>query len=157
MKDSVFRKKSIERIDSPENLNNYIRVAEIPSWIILIVIILLLLGVILWGIRGKLVSTALTMVESDGKATYCYVNEEDIGFITDDMKVTVNGTDYRLGKKESIPKQAGELLDDYGLHLSEWNYTDYVYIYDMPDVLDEGIYNSGIVVESIHPIEYLWN
>jgi len=45
---SLFRKKSMERIQSPEQLNDYLRVTNPTIWIILIAVILLLVGFLVW-------------------------------------------------------------------------------------------------------------
>ena len=45
---SLFRKKSIDRIQSPEQLNDYLRVANPAVWVLLAAILLLLAGVTVW-------------------------------------------------------------------------------------------------------------
>ena len=45
MNDQLFRKKSMEKITSPENLNDYIRVASPGVWMTLCAVILILIGV----------------------------------------------------------------------------------------------------------------
>lgn len=54
MGNSLFRKKSIDKISSPEKLDDYIRVTTPSVWITLIAILLLLVGAILWGTLGEL-------------------------------------------------------------------------------------------------------
>ncbi len=49
----IFREKSLERVQSPEQLNDYIKVTTPRVWLVLIAVILLLLGVIVWGIFGR--------------------------------------------------------------------------------------------------------
>ena len=48
----LFRKKSLERISSPEQLDDYIKVTSIPVWIILLGIVVLLAGMLVWGTFG---------------------------------------------------------------------------------------------------------
>ncbi len=48
----VFRKKSIERVSSPEELNDYIRVTTPSVWLVLVAIILLLAGMLAWSVLG---------------------------------------------------------------------------------------------------------
>ena len=48
----IFRKKSLERISSPEELNDYIKVTSPPVWIILLAIVVILVGVLSWGVLG---------------------------------------------------------------------------------------------------------
>lgn len=49
---SIFRKKSIERVSGPEELNDYIRVTTPSVWIVLLAIVVLLAGVLAWSIFG---------------------------------------------------------------------------------------------------------
>mgnify|MGYP007122110349 CR=1 FL=1 len=44
-KNSIFRKKSLDRIESPEQLNDYIRVTSPGIWIFLAAAIVLLVGI----------------------------------------------------------------------------------------------------------------
>lgn len=46
MNEQVFRKKSVDRVSSPEQLNEYIRVSNPGVWMILAAIIVLLVGAI---------------------------------------------------------------------------------------------------------------
>ena len=64
MNNSVFRKKSLERISSPEQINDYIRVITPGMWILLIVIILLVIAGITWGLC---VTLTITDVNSAGE------------------------------------------------------------------------------------------
>ena len=49
MKENIFRKKSIERITSPDDLTTYIHVARAEGWIILLAVMILLFGLIGWS------------------------------------------------------------------------------------------------------------
>ena len=49
---SIFRKKSMDRVSSPEALNDYIRVTTPSVWIVLIALVLLLAGMLIWSIFG---------------------------------------------------------------------------------------------------------
>ena len=48
----VFRKKSLDRISSPEALNDYIHVTSPSVWLVLIAIVVLLLGMLAWSVLG---------------------------------------------------------------------------------------------------------
>ena len=54
MNNSIFREKSVTRVSSPEQLNDYIRVSTPAVWLVLSAMILLLIGVIAWGCFGRL-------------------------------------------------------------------------------------------------------
>ena len=48
----VFREKSMERVSSPEELNDYIRVTTPSVWLVLAALILLLAGMLAWSVLG---------------------------------------------------------------------------------------------------------
>ena len=53
-KRQIFREKSIERVSSPEQLDDYIKVTTPSVWLILSATIALLAGIIIWGVFGKI-------------------------------------------------------------------------------------------------------
>ena len=50
---SIFRKKSIERVTSPEQLDDYIKVTTPSVWLMLFATLILILGALFWAIFGK--------------------------------------------------------------------------------------------------------
>lgn len=50
----IFREKSIKRVSSPEQLNDYIRVTSPSVWIVLIALVALLLGMLAWSVLGRI-------------------------------------------------------------------------------------------------------
>ena len=54
---SLFRQKSIDRINSPEQLNDYIRVATPSVWLVLAALVLLLIGMLAWSVLGTVEAT----------------------------------------------------------------------------------------------------
>ena len=55
---SIFRQKSLDRVSSPEQLNDYIRVTTPSVWLVLAAIILLLVGMLAWSVFGTVQATA---------------------------------------------------------------------------------------------------
>lgn len=50
----LFRSKSIQRVSSPEQLNDYIRVTTPSVWIVLIALVVLLAGMLAWSVLGRI-------------------------------------------------------------------------------------------------------
>lgn len=50
----LFRQKSIQRVSSPEQLNDYIRVTAPSVWIVLIALVVLLVGILAWCVFGRI-------------------------------------------------------------------------------------------------------
>ncbi len=49
----LFRKKSLERVSSPEQLNDYIRVTTPTVWMVLLALVILLAGMLIWSVLGS--------------------------------------------------------------------------------------------------------
>ncbi|MBO5550463.1 MAG: hypothetical protein J5966_00765 [Lachnospiraceae bacterium] len=61
MNNCIFRQKSIDKVSSPEKLDDYIRVTTPGVWITITAFVILLVGTIVWGTFGE-----LTIHNSDG-------------------------------------------------------------------------------------------
>ncbi|HAF25793.1 MAG TPA: hypothetical protein DCG85_00615 [Lachnospiraceae bacterium] len=57
----LFRKKAMDRVSSPEDLNEYIKVITPSVWLLLTAIIILLVGMVVWSIAGS-----VNVNEADG-------------------------------------------------------------------------------------------
>jgi len=57
MKASLFRQSSLERIASPERLNEYIKITHLGIWAILFACVALLVAVGFWGFNGNIPDT----------------------------------------------------------------------------------------------------
>ena len=49
----IFREKSLERVSSPEALNDYIRVTTPSVWVVLAAVVVLLVGMLCWSVFGR--------------------------------------------------------------------------------------------------------
>lgn len=52
MNNTIFRQKNINKVSSPEKLDDYIRVTTPGVWLTLAAILILLIGAVAWGIFG---------------------------------------------------------------------------------------------------------
>ena len=72
---SLFRKDSMERISSPEQLNDYLRVTNPTIWVLMIAIILLLVGMFIWGYFAYIESYASGTAEVSGGKMVVYFDD----------------------------------------------------------------------------------
>ena len=159
MKSQLFREKSMERVSSPEQLNDYIRVANPSIWIALSAVIILLVGICVWGVFGKLDTVLNVGAITEGEQTICYVKESDIGNIAADMKVRIGGEEYAIAEIAVHPVKADSAFPEYLSHLGgiaqgEWTYA---VILDGSYGTDGGIYAAEIVIESVSPMTFVIN
>lgn len=65
MANKLFREKSLNKVASPEQLDDYIKVANPGIWLTLLAIMVLLLGLCVWGVFGQVDKVT---VDSEGAA-----------------------------------------------------------------------------------------
>ena len=106
MSDQIFRKKSLDRISSPEQLNDYIRVANPGIWMILAAVIILLAGVCVWGIFGHLDTKTETVGTAKAGKITCYIKETDIRNVKKGTPAYIDGKEYEIAEISETPCEA---------------------------------------------------
>ena len=152
MSSDLFRKKSIERVSSPEQLNDYVKVSSPGVWAVLAAVLILLAGAFVWGILGRLETTVPAVVISrDGAAVCCY----DTAYGAEGgagMPVRVVGEELSLVSVSSEAVQLGADAPEAGFDAGQ-----YVYVSELSGPVGDGVYEAEIVVDSIAPLSFLWN
>lgn len=157
MNNQIFRKKSMERVSSPEQLNDYVRVSNPGVWMILVAVIILLVGICIWGIFGHLDTKLETVgVCKDGKM-FCYVSDSDIESVKTGMKITVNGTEYEITEISPSPFCVSDDMDSYAMHIGNLTVGQWVYEITTNTDLKDGTYKAQITTESVSPLSFVFN
>lgn len=96
MNNNVFRKKSLDRISSPEQLNSYIKVSNPSIWLILSALIIIIVSVAIWSVSGNITTmvsaNAIVKSSEDTPDTLiCYVLPEKASNIKKNMEVNICG------------------------------------------------------------------
>lgn len=157
MNEQLFRKKSIERVSSPEQLNEYIRVSNPGVWMVLAAIVILLVGVCVWGVFGRLDTTVSTIAVSDNGETVLYVKEADAASLEIGMPVTVDGAEFTLEEISVQPIAVDERFSEYALHAGSLQVGEWVYVVKLNAALPEGVYSAKIVIDSVAPMSFVLN
>ena len=98
MKEDLFRKKSIEKISSPDDLTTYIHVARAEGWIILLAVMLILFGLIGWSYFSSIQSYVYGVAEAkDGVVTVTFDNSEAAQTLKEDMNLEIGGLVTTIG------------------------------------------------------------
>ncbi len=157
MPSNVFREKSMERVSSPEQLNDYIKVSNPAVWMVISSVIILLIGVCVWGVLGKLNTVIKTGGVCRNGVACCYVKEADVSKIKADSTVSVDGNDYTVASMSKSPVKAGENVDPYILHLGNIGDNDWVYEVFFNAPLKNDKYEMNITVDSVSPMSFILN
>lgn len=139
MNDEIFRKKSLDKVKSPENLDDYIHVSNPGVWLLLISIIVLLAGACVWGIFGHIDSTIPSTVYVEDGTVICYIADQDISSVHEGMTV-------RFDEFEAVITEIGK-KDEPG----------YVCILESDQMILDGFYEGKIIIKSVKPLSFVLN
>ena len=157
MNEQLFRKKSIDRVSSPEQLDAYLRVANPGVWMVLIAIVVLLLGVCVWGILGQLDTTVNAVAVCENGAVTLYVKDEDRNSVLAGMEVRIGEDNASVTAISPIPIRAGAELSDYACHVGGFGAEDWVCAAQTDALLPEGVHSAKIILESVSPLSFVVN
>ena len=131
---TAFRRNLQERVSSPDQLTDYLRVTNPGIWVLLASVILLLAGVFAWASIGTL--ETVIPVKVNVEAQKALVVPEGAGILSEGMPLRVSTCEYAIGSTG---------MDEYSR------------IFGIADVpLPDGIYDGTVVTEQTHPISFLF-
>jgi hypothetical protein len=133
-KKSIFRKEVLDRISSPEQLSDYLRVTTPGLWVIIVAIVALLVGFFVWMSVDTIETTVPAGVSTQNHSAEVAVISGDAQIATD-MTLRVGGQETTILSTKT---------DDLGRIVGTAEV-------DLPD----GMYEGLVVTESIHPIQFL--
>ena len=158
MSNTLFRQKSMDRISSPEELHDYMRVTSPRLWMILAAIVVLLTGFIVYASTANMENTVNVRVtienlESDPDETN--PDGERYTFVSGTYPLTMKdvlqtGMVIRIGQETGIISWIGNSAEDDEIYVMFKMNKDYL---PLPD----GECDAELVLESTTPISFLWN
>lgn len=159
MDNGLFRKKSIDRISSPEELHDYMRVTSPRLWMILAAVVLLLVGFIVYASRTTMENTIPIKVCVESihlTAEETGTGEEQVATIvyselpSDQIETVKAGMKVRFrnetGQVSWISASANDDKIQVAFEMDKLHYP-----------LTDGEYDAELVLESTTPISFLWN
>ena len=130
---AVFRKKTLDRISSPEDLTDYLKVTNPGVWVVLAAVIVLLCGIFVWSCVGTL--------ETKEKASVIVEDHSAIVVLTD-SNVLKEGMPLRVSTEEVTI--ASVYSDEYGRLVGK-----------VEIALPDGTYEGTLITDQTHPIDFL--
>lgn len=138
MNEEIFRKKSLDRINAVESLDEYIRVANPGVWLLLISVLVLLAGACIWGIFGHVDSSLPVSVTAENGRVSCFVSAERNVTPEKGMTIEFNGAD---GTVDSVSQVSG----------------GFECVISVDSAPSDGAYEGKLVYDSINPISFILN
>jgi len=129
----VFREKTLERISSPEQLNDYLHVTNPGIWAVLTAVIILLAGVFVWSCTGTLETKSPASMVVKNHVAEIVVKDDSV--LEKGMVIKEDSQEYYI---------ASVTEDEYGRKtgIAEVN-------------LPDGKYDAVVVTETTRPVEFL--
>ena len=132
-KTTVFRQKTLDRISSPEQLTDYLRVTNPGIWVVLVAVILLLAGIFAWSMVGTLETTAEAAV---------IVEDHVAQIVPAGAEALSAGMPLRIAGQEFVTAAAE--TDEYGRMTGTAEVS-----------LPDGTYEGTVVVDRTRAIDFL--
>ena len=157
-KQSLFREKNLERLENPEKLNDYLRVTSPGVWLVLGTVIVLLIGVCIWAVLGRIDATVPAAVVTENGESICLVPEDALDGVIKNRTVTIDGTDYELQPSTLEPQVISEDTNIYTILAGQLSVGDIVYPIELTEPLGEdGIVTGELVTETLSPASLFFN
>lgn len=156
-KNSISRKASLDRVSSPEQLNDYIKISHPGVWLILTAVALLLVGLLVWGVFGELttVRDAVAVVEN-GRAK-CYMTPAAADVLATGQPIRLADADGTVTDISATPTALTADLDAYAMYVGGFQVGDFAVSFTADIAAPDGVYPAKVIVESVSPISFLLN
>ena len=154
--EDVFRRSTINRIASADELDHYIKVTNPSAWAVLLAALLLVAGILVWALVAivpvTVETTGITFNHPDtGEALVaCWVDETTASRIEESgVKASVDGVEAESAELDKTPMSATEVVSFLGsdfyiqsIDLDKWNYLVVIEPGAKPDISDYEIATS---------------
>lgn len=171
MQSNLFKKSSMERISSPEKLNDYIQVSNPASWMVLGAALALVIGMLAWGFFGRLNESVSFNGQSIAGTLECYVPGDMGDALRVGMEVSVlpmsssADAEPMTGVIRAVAEQpvsydeaSRSVTSDYmlsSLGITGWNIAVSI---EVSEPLYEGVvYSVSAVTDTFRPIELVFH
>lgn len=143
MQSQLFRKKTVERISSPEQLQDYMRVTNPAIWMVLAAVIALLAGLLVASALVKVETTvsAKGSIAEAGSSVVMELSDKEGADVHEGMPVRLAG---ESGRVDYVYQDGDALVVTASLDASA-------------KALPAGVYDVQIVTETLSPISFLLN
>ena len=96
MSEQLFRKKSIDKISSPEKLDDYLKISTPSLWLVMFAVIALLVGILVWSSVAKLETKINAVASITNKTGEIILTGSDADKVKSEMKVYVGNIESNV-------------------------------------------------------------
>lgn len=152
----LFRRESMERISSPEQLNEYMKVTNPPVWLVFFGVIVFLCGVLVWAVGGHLDMEISAAAEVTDQTAIVYLpSGKDAVHIG--MPVIISHQEYEVSEVHSSRRKVDGRFNRDVKAIGSFEQGEILDEIVVPCTLPDGVYPAKIVTERISPIRLIFN
>ena len=152
---SIFRQKSLDKMVTPDHLDDYIRVSNPSVWLVLGAIVVLLVAATVWGVFGHITeSTTGVLVVKNGSAT-CYIEQTKADDLDAGDAVSAANTQGMVTTQPAAASPAADADATDGMAASLWGEDAWVVSAEASIDLPDGVYQATIDLETYAPLALL--
>ena len=157
---SIFNEQARNRLQSPDDLDRYVRVTSPSVWVVLGAVLALVLGLLAWGIFGSVTTSISAKAVNITDATICLLDADQAAKVSVGDEVYVDGQTTTVASITPIPYSRSELSDllaaDYLLETvmpGNWAYV--VFFEDELDTPHDIPLTVSITTDRVAPISLI--
>lgn len=149
-----------ETFSSPDQMNEYIRVATPRAWLLLTGIMLITVGICVWGIFGKMETKINAAVVVEDGSIIGFIEEEYSSSVKVGARIVLNENEYEITSLSAIPQEVDSAFPSYLMYvgaLEEGDWVRAITAEPLGAAETDGTYNAEIILDSVSPVYFLWN
>lgn len=135
MREDIFRKKNLDKVNSPESLNDYIKVSNPGMWLIIAAVLVLIAGACIWGFFGHI----------DTKVPVTATVENGMAYFAADSTDITEGAVIEIGGERCVVSTV------------ENSESGVAFMLEAETTLPDGVYEANVITESVKPISFILN
>lgn len=153
----MFRKKSLEKLEQNDNLNEYVKVVHPAIWISLSIIAAILVGYILWGFLGRIEIKVVGVGEVKDNELANYIKKEYFDRVKINQTIKFEGKTCKITTINPDPiKVTPETFSEYLINLGGLTIGEYVYECHATIEIEDGCYVTQTVTDVVAPLPYVF-
>ncbi len=157
MKEDIFRKESLEKIESPDDLDKCVKVTTPKTWILLAAIVALLIGGCIWGFWGQLNTVVKGACMSESGKQTCMVYESEAKKLNIGNKVKISDDVGEIVDINIMPTDFAEIAARYSYKLKPGEKNDTIREFQTNIAVPDGFYYIEVITETKAPFSFVFN
>ncbi|MCR5268844.1 MAG: hypothetical protein K6E16_10045 [Lachnospiraceae bacterium] len=161
----LFREKSMEKIESPEQLNTYIKVSNAGVWMMMAAIIVFLIGALVWGIVGRIdvYGDAVAKVNNGHVEIYMPYAELDNAQVPEVLRYEIGDAPFAMDlsnrniEPQEITEEEISNIDSLTAYKGNIRVGDWIFVFKGNADYPDGVYDCKVVTKEYTPISFITN